>query len=871
MNPDAGVLNWNTKTVHHAGQAFVKYFYWIILILTLISLNGYINPFQIRIFGDVYPVKFADYSQPYQYFGPIEFQSSRATFYNVPFRYFLDEARYYILGTGVDSNLSQWLLIFLPLLLTTAATIIFFRSLGGSKVTSLILWSLWSFTTFNLYTASIHTHIIIAINLILIWLGLYYWCGQRQLKWWQWLGYVSTSSLLIILAFNYDLRIIILTLPGFLLYWIWATNRIFKFNQQSLNKIRQFGLWNLAILILVAWSFAYLIINYSLIAGQAAMIISRPTWGSDYYQIINLVTLSHPFWRIGEPTIFNYNLPSVIYLTNTVAIFLIITLTFINWSKKLWLGIVSVIGVLTFGFLAKQSNQPIPELYDWLYRFPYFSLARDGSRYYHLVLLLFVIAVSVVLNINNKTRVRYPKKLISVLLVIPLLLNFGILTTRSFGASSAQYPGNIQIYDQINRDLAKNDQDLNILWLPFKPTSQSNAKGVTHFSFTEILYKYPLLNLDTENKNYQPTSLNDSNFQNYLSIFGINRIVLADSINDSEIWQEYKIQYPNFDYSQYREFVTIALNLSTSTSIGQYQIYNYDRPPQGIKIVDSPINSKYLPFGQIGLASSKSEIYLQKIQPLITPTNCNNNPVKHLDFEAKDRIQIIQDQQTIIQVKAKYEEVPCVFFDFKDLDQELFLDIGEFSGQKVKLAKIENGTIQSVTVINDKVKGLIPIECDQNCQLVMYFDGYSRTANNFEIQLDWITNSTLKSLILSERTQIDRTAITNLTGTELAVVDRNKTDFLLLPYNFNQDFRLLVNDQTLEPLTNPYNWLLFDLRQLQAADHQKPILQLKSQIQIDNNIWISRSAIILVFVLSIIFAILGVFNWLCKPNPIKTN
>src|SRR5689334_141431 len=87
------------------------------IFLIAIVFNGYLDPWQERVFGDTYPPIIAADTPRYEFFGT-NFLEAFSPRFEAPYSYQLGHAKYLLATRDVDPRVIQWLVIFAPFLIS---------------------------------------------------------------------------------------------------------------------------------------------------------------------------------------------------------------------------------------------------------------------------------------------------------------------------------------------------------------------------------------------------------------------------------------------------------------------------------------------------------------------------------------------------------------------------------------------------------------------------------------------------------------------------------------------------------------------------------------------------------------------------------
>ncbi len=826
-------------------------------ILTIIGFNGYLNPFILRSFGDLTPRTSIIDPQNYQYFGTYFYEQNKPNF-NSSYGYQYQHLRY-IFENSFDFSLQfiDWIWYLLPFLVTTFFMIYFFGLFSKNKSTVLIAWSFYTFSTFVLFTSSIHTPIITSINSSLFAITLIvFWISNGKTK----INYISTllfSSFLLYLATLSDLRMLLVTLPLFIFLvpiLIYIKNKNSHLNKSWYQIV---GMILLSIGI-VTLNQIHIILNFSIVSKGISSLTSRMPWGDDYYNLINTLAISHPFWNNAEAVNFIYNSPSPIHMLNIV-IFIAVILGVIYFYKKINLWLLLLFPWAFSIFLSKQNSQPFANIYSYLYQFPYFNLSRESSKYYYMVILCWAIFIILICNFIT---LKWLKKTFCVLILIPTTFNFFIFSSGLYGNSTQPYSYTTSQFSEIN-NLIQTENGINdnkitrVVWAPLTSGLQQNTSTVKHTPLTKLEDSYPLSNIQKYSRNVFEGPVKDANFKKYLQLNGYNYLVVPDINNEPSIINQLSINYDDFELSEYITFLKNELNLEEIGDIQSYKIFRINYPKQeNFSLIKTPISSSYTEYGQIvSTVRPRSTSFVYEKQLMNSSIgNCNNNEELGLNFNASDRVSISKNigLEYDIEMQARFQELPCIFVTYKkSQDTKPYASIKINSNSLVELYEFENfsGDLSQIsynTIVNDFDEGFIPLSCKaENCTLGIYLKGLSRIKTDIaSIQLSIVTSQGNNYVNYDESIPVLYQTLNNLQKTyiDTTLIDEsNVSNSIILPYEYSENYELILSSgTTIKPIKNNHNILLFqsenDIKLADSYIQYTPALEVKSALYITNMI-----------------------------------
>ena len=163
-------------------------------------------------------------------------------------------------------------------------------------------------------------------------------------------------------------------------------------------------------------------------------LFSRSLFGNNFFDISSSLTFFHRFWTGGSPTIFiRQPIPFYFWL---IPIFAILSLV----PKKknpflLYFALLALVGI----FLTKQSGEPFPNAYQWLYNhFPGFNAFRETSKFYFLIALGYSVLIGTFVswlweNWNKQKWQIYGKYFLTFLVIAIFLWNTKPIITDEMG------------------------------------------------------------------------------------------------------------------------------------------------------------------------------------------------------------------------------------------------------------------------------------------------------------------------------------------------------------------------------------------------------------------------------------------------------
>jgi hypothetical protein len=793
-----------------------KILIWLIpIVLILVGFSGYLNPNWIRVFGDTYPRTYSINNDGFQFFLR-DFSESLKPSYYAPYRLFLDESIYY-LEAYLNKYQIQWLFVYLPFIISVFLSYFIFYRLSNRNYYGIIIWFFYTFSTFCLFTSSIHTNIITSINLILFFFYLLfnYLVGDQLIS--NSLKFIFIGSLVITASLILELRMVLVNLPFFIILYI-LINYFSYLENKNIRKIAKGFIVLIIVSVIIILIFSYLFFNIAAVTEQVGNLTSRNTWGNSYFSLINTLSLSHPFWNNSSPINFVYNYPPFFLYINIVILVIIITNLYkFKNNKAVLLLCAPLFFYLT---LSKQNNPPFIGLYEFLYQFPYFSFSREASKYYYgylLSIVFFIVSYFRLFNYKQKITL-----VLGIIMIIPALSNFYIFASGRYMNTTRPYTHQISSYSKINNYIESVDRgnDVRIMWLPYKPTLQNDDKNLRHLSYTVIINSfYPFYDIRKESRSFKYESLSDPNFKSYLSLFGVKYVVIPNFDNEPEVLNQLKLLYKEFAEDEFVEYSINSLGLDLISQIDGYKIYSIENNNPDLNIISSNLNSKYQKIGNIDLNNNKETQIQENMSSVIVEsgiTNCNNDESKGLNFLPKDRIDLAEfrDGQFKIKMTAHYNEVPCVFFKLnsKTDDNDFIANISDFTGSDLELVVYKddlNFEINKTYILSKDSNGSINITCESKpCVVFLYQYGNNVYKNaNSSLLLSFINSRSNLNIIRDDTISVVDLSINTYFGQQFDF--STKSDYLLFRYPYNEHYVIEYDGKKKYPIKNNHNLLLF--------------------------------------------------------------
>jgi hypothetical protein len=330
-----------------------------------------------------------------------------------------------ILAQFFDYQIVSRIVYFFPsVLFGVFGSYILNRRLGLSPLGSFVGMLVFNFNTYILLGRTGHLTLMSAFGVTPF--VLYFFIRTLDEK----KIYLSLiTGLFGVLTSFYEVRafyLVFFLLLGYLVYFLYI-NKYYSFKLV----LRYFGYAFLSLVV-------YLLLNSFWIVGliqtggtEESGVVGRALFGEGYMNILRAITLFQPFWSYSKELIFVAQ-PVPLYFW-MIPFFALCGL--ISGRKKhivLFFGILSLIGV----FLTKQSGQPFPDIYRWLYNyFPGFNAFRESSKFYFLTALGFSFLIGYFSDflVLNRVIPKYFKIILLSLIIGVFLINTKPFITTEIG------------------------------------------------------------------------------------------------------------------------------------------------------------------------------------------------------------------------------------------------------------------------------------------------------------------------------------------------------------------------------------------------------------------------------------------------------
>ncbi len=196
------------------------------------------------------------------------------------------------------------------------------------------------------------------------------------------------TGLISFVAGSYDFRILYIVFWVMLFYIIYQI--LFEIKDKLYTKIvpiLEYGFIPFFIIFLL--NFFWILPFYFSNTLSHNLLFDRAIFGSQFVNLSQGLTLFHPYWTGGPPSVFTVQpIPFYFWLIPIFALMGLIT-NFKN-KKILFFAFIAILGIL----LTKQEDYPFPHLYLWLFNhFPGFNAYREASKFYMLIALGYSVLI----------------------------------------------------------------------------------------------------------------------------------------------------------------------------------------------------------------------------------------------------------------------------------------------------------------------------------------------------------------------------------------------------------------------------------------------------------------------------------------------
>lgn len=401
-----------------------------------------------------------------------------------------------------------------------------------------------------------------------------------------------------------------------------------------LNYIKHFILPGiLFILMNLFWIFPILFVG----ALTSNVLFDRGLFGDGYFDIVNALTVFHPWWTWDVPSIFVKQTVSPFLFVLPI---LAVTLLF----KRLGDGRIYVFFILFLigVFLTKQSGLPFEAMYLWLYtHVPGFNAFRESSKFFVVSSLALAVLIGYFFAQFSRDIIVIPygrRRFVEVILLFAvLLIVFFSAKTIATGTIGTMFiPRDVpKEYSELNTFLSSQKEFSRILWFP-----HINRFGISTNMHPAVSM---LLNIDTtfgefsksdrkklEDHLYDPFNMND--FDSLLDRESVRYIVVPSNL----VWDDVKSPWRNPENFINKLNRVSFLKKLSKPSLEQYNIHVYEnenyRPHIYLTKMEETI-SQEIDFKKADFEFKSPTEYRIRLRNISEPTYINFSEKYHPDWK----------------------------------------------------------------------------------------------------------------------------------------------------------------------------------------------------------------------------------------------
>ncbi len=384
------------------------------------------------------------------------FGSPNITIFSYPLRGLLWPT---IANLGLSYDAAVRLTLMIPIaLLGFISPYICFKYLSKNKLVSITVAIFYATTTYFIRRQTNHLPIafIYSLSPLIFYFFLKSLKSNSKLNW-------IVTIILLFLGISYDIRIMFIV---FIMLGIYAALEFRTKIYVLKGNIIQSG-----ILLLLLSSYWILPTVFGDINKDISSVSSRELFGNYLFDLPHAITIFDYSWTGNLPDQNFIQQPVQLYFW-IIPILSLIPLFIWNYYSKLekhlvlYFALISIFGVL----LSKQSSEPFPQLYLWLYtHIPGFSLFREASKYFLITSFGYAGLITYMLIganriIQNSILNKY-KYLFVVFLNVLFLYNLYPLVTKDIG--TLFIPRHIpQEYLDLNTKIQNDHEYYRVLFTP---------------------------------------------------------------------------------------------------------------------------------------------------------------------------------------------------------------------------------------------------------------------------------------------------------------------------------------------------------------------------------------------------------------------
>lgn len=408
-------------------------------------------------------------------------------------------------------------------------------------VANIIFICALSFNTYFLYINSAgHLHINVSsiAGIMAVFIYIQFLKKKRN-------PLIIISALLLFISGIYDFRPTYLSIITMLFYTAYYSYLYERIDQKNIiHKIKEFFTnykYFLAEIIIVSLLLSYwlipVILTNTLNSNDA---VNRDMFGGEYFDILQAMTLHHPYWNGSEPMTFIKNIPPLYFWLIPLFSFLGI---YVNRKNK---SIVFFATILAIGILfTKQSAMPFTAIYDFMFKnIPGFNAFRESSKFFFLVALGYSITIAAFVNWLWKKRTLniykiYCKYFLTLVIALLFIWNTKPIITREINTMfNPRYINNDYLI--FRNFILGQSQYFRTLWVP--TVSSWSTYTNKHPKISEVS---DLASLYSENKGNNGDALinlfDESNLEKNFNSLAIKYVVIPikDEKNDDNPFQNF--------------------------------------------------------------------------------------------------------------------------------------------------------------------------------------------------------------------------------------------------------------------------------------------------------------------------------------------
>ncbi len=367
----------------------------------------------------------------------------------IPFLFF-DSLWSLITNFGFSYDIATKITFLIPIaLLGFYCPYIYIKNLLGDKQIAFLGALFYGTTTYFLIGQTGHLPIVFVYAIAPLLLYLFDKCVQEE-------NYIHSLNFLFVYVVSvyYEIRIMFIMTLILVPYYF-----VFHFNKSNFKKLIPVGV--IIVLLNLFWLFPLLLGHLS---SSVTSVANRGLFGNQLFTLNQAFAVSYSPWTGGYPDQNFVNQPVLFYLwVLPILAFSALLVRFKNYRKEVvFFSCLALIGI----FLSKQSDQPFPNSYLWLYNhFPGFSLFREASKFYMVQCIGYLVLISIVLMCFKE---KLKERLFNVLfagLTILFCINLIPLSTGSIGTLfvSRTVPNDYLVF---NKFILNQNSSFKLLWTP---------------------------------------------------------------------------------------------------------------------------------------------------------------------------------------------------------------------------------------------------------------------------------------------------------------------------------------------------------------------------------------------------------------------